>query len=562
MADIGRVLYTAKEAILSNLTAINVTGSNISNVNTPGYTRLRPVFESVGASSSMSAQEQSGVRIADIEQVYDRFLESQLVEQQSSVANYTAQKDYLQRVEAVLNENNGGGINDALTEFLNAWGSLSEDPSSKAKRDQVVSTGQNLAYIFNQRAEELTSIQTAADESIADNVSQLNDYLKQMAEYNSKIVYAESAGGNSATLRDRRSELLKKISGLIDVNYIENKDGALYITLPSNGKALVEGSNSWELDVQRNTNTGLYDIVFSVNPSQAINEQISGGTLAGLLEVRDDKIPSYLDQLDQTASSIINKVNELHISGYDQDGNPGEVFFEVTGTTQYASTKYMAVNTDIVADARKVAASSTVNADGNNASAITAIINDSMYASVGSISKPSGTTVAAQINSVGQLYKNTTTDITLTRAAGVWTLPSTGNGGYPDLKILTSSDREITLDFNNDNYADLTLNLTGTWSDGNSISFALTKDTSTTSIDGYFSAFTSNMGQDIVNVNRQLESETATLNQQSDQREQLSGVSLDEEMINLIKYQMAYGAAGRMTKTVSDMMDLLINLGQ
>jgi len=155
MAQINRVLYTAKEALLSNLTAINITGSNISNVNTPGYTRLRAVFESVGATNSTASQEQIGVRIAAIEQVYDRFLESQLVAQQSSVSNYTAQKEYLQRIEGILNENNGGGINDAMTAFLNAWGDLSVDPSSKAKRDQVLSAGQNLSYLFNQRADSL-----------------------------------------------------------------------------------------------------------------------------------------------------------------------------------------------------------------------------------------------------------------------------------------------------------------------------------------------------------------------------------------------------------------------
>lgn len=120
MADISRVLYTAKEALLSNLTAINVTGSNIANVNTPGYSRLRPMFESVGTKDASSAQEQVGVRIADVERIYDRFLEAQLVGQQSSVGNYTAQQDSLNSVEGILNENNGGGINDALGAFLNA----------------------------------------------------------------------------------------------------------------------------------------------------------------------------------------------------------------------------------------------------------------------------------------------------------------------------------------------------------------------------------------------------------------------------------------------------------
>lgn len=563
MATINQVLYTAKQAIMSNLTAINVTGSNIANVNTVGYTRLRPVFESVGASDPTSAQEQVGVRIADVEQIYDRFLESQIVQQKSTVANYTAQQDYLQRIEAVLNESNGGGVNDALSEFLNAWGDLSADPSSKAKRDQVVSTGQNLAYIFSQRAQELTDIQIAANESISDNVTILNGYLKQMAQYNETIVDTESAGGSASAVRDNRQELLKKISEIVDVNYVENNDGSLYITLASNGKSLVQDNNYWQLDVQRNTTNGMYNIVFTDDPAQPINNQIKGGTLAGLLEIRDTVIPSYLDELNQMASSIINKVNELHMSGYDQDGNAGEAFFVLTGGGDYADAKYMSVNTDIVSDSRKIAASATVNADGNNAAAITAITNDPMYASTGAIafSSAAGLSVTSSINNIGQVYKETTSNIQVTRAAGSWTV--TSNGGYANMVALpASNDSAILLDFNGDNTADLTLNMTGTWADGDTISFGLTQDSSTTSIDGYFNAFIANLGQDLVNATQRLDSQTTILNQQVDQREQLSGVSLDEEMLNLIKYQMAYSAAGRMTGIVNELMDLLINLGK
>jgi flagellar hook-associated protein 1 FlgK len=109
--------------------------------------------------------------------------------------------------------------------------------------------------------------------------------------------------------------------------------------------------------------------------------------------------------------------------------------------------------------------------------------------------------------------------------------------------------------------ADITLNLTGTWSDGNTITFRLAKSDSTTNIDSYFNAFIASVGQDVDNASQALASTTAILNQQTDQKEQLSGVSLDEEMMNLIKYQMAYGAAGRMTSTVNELMDILINLG-
>jgi len=665
MADIGRVLFTAKEALLSNLTAINVTGSNIANVNTPGYTRLRPIFESVGTRDATSAQEQIGVRIADVEQIYDRFLQLQLVEQQSAVANYTAQQDLLRRVEGVLNENNGGGINDALGEFLNAWGNLSVDPSSKSKRDMVVSTGQNLAYVFNERAGEIINIQMTADESVADNVATLNGYLEQMADFNQLIVTAQSSGSNTSSVRDQRGELLSKISDIIDINYLEKSDGSLYIYLPTDGKALVEGSNSWKLQVKRNPdNNNLYDIVFTEDSSRPINDQITGGKLAGILKVRDAAIPSYMDQLNQISSSIINKVNELHISGYDQDGNPGEVFFKQT-----AEARYMQISDTITSDTRKIAASATTNADGNNATAITAIKSDQMYASLGAIqsadappaasasilapgslgtdgsivltrgataadwtvtthagyplmvigttadaatltidvdgngtndmtlalsgSWESGDTAAftitaagpsvspvtvtdndggisqdhsatGQINNIGQIYKSTSAGhpITLSRGAASDTWTISDNGGYENLTILSADSRFVKLDMDNNGTADITLSLSGNWEQNDTLSISLTKNDNTTTIDGYFNALIANMGQDVVNANQALSRETTILTQQIEQREQLSGVSIDEEMINLIKFQMAYGAAGRMTKTVSDMMDIIINLGR
>ena len=561
MADISRVLFTAKEALLSNLTAINVTGANIANVNTSGYSRLRPLFESVGTNDATSTQEQVGVRIADVERIYDRFLEAQIVSQQSGVANFTAQEDLLKRVEGVLNENAGGGVNDALAEFLNAWGSLSVDPSSKSKRDMVISAGENLAYVFNQRAEEMTNIQTAADESVADTVSILNGYLKQMAKFNQIVVNAESSGASASSIRDRRGELLNEIGKIVDINYVEKSDGSLYVYLPTNGKALVEGVDSWDLQVQRDAdNNNLYDIVFAEDQTQSINDQITGGKLAGLLAVRDNAIPSYLDQLNQTASSIINKVNDMHLAGYDQDGNPGGLFFNQTD-----QALYMQVNAAIVADGRKIAASATVGSDGNNAAAITAIKNDQMYASLGTISTLIGTgTATGQINNIGQTYKNTSSDIILERGAtpDSWMVFNNNNGGYSSLSVLASSNTTVTLDFNGDSTADLTLKLNGTWANGDRVSFALNKDANTTSIDGYYNSFIANMGQDVVNATQAITGETAILNQQTDQREQLSGVSLDEEMMNLIKYQMAYGAAGRMTSTVNELMDILINLGK
>ena len=558
MSDIGHVLFTAKEALRSNLTAINVTSSNIANVNTPGYTRLRPVFASVGTQNSASNREQIGVTIANVQRIYDKFLENQIVQQQATVGNYSAQDELLQSIEAILNENRGGGINDALGDFLNAWSDLSTDPASQTKRDMVVAKAQNLAYVFSQRAEDLINTQLNADQSVVDTVVTLNGYLTQMAAYNESIVNTESAGGSAAALRDKRGELLGQISSLIDVNYIERSDGSLYIYLPTSGKALVEGNSSRQLQTARNAdNNNLYDIVFAYDPANSINNEIAGGKLAGLLAIRDTTINSYLDQLNQTAASIINKVNGQHLLGYDQDGNPGALFF-----TNTAEARYMEVSANISADVRKIAASATVNADGNNAAAITALANDQMYASLGSFSSSVAVnTITGRINNIGQAYKDSSS-ILLTRgaAAGSWAL--TSNGGYASLSVLSADDSKLYLDLNADGAADITLGLTGAWNNGDTVSFNLTKSSSTTNIDGYFNAFIAKMGQDVEEMAQALHTQTTITEQYNTRREEVSGVSLDEEMINLIQYQMAYNAAGRMTQTVSELMDTLINIGR
>ncbi len=568
MTDISRVLYTAKQAILSNLTAINATGSNISNVSTPGYTRIRPIFESLGTRDASSNQEQIGVKIAEIQRVYDKFLASQIVAQDSAVGSATARKSLLTQIEGVVNESAGNGINDVLSKFWSAWDNLSVNPSGKAERDVLLTAAQNLTDIFNLRAEELSNVQYSIDQTITDDVNKLNGYLSEISAMNAEIVRIEGTGAQASSLRDNRMTLLSKISSIIDINYIERSDGSLYIYLPASGKPLVEGNNNWQLTVQSNSaNANLNDIVFTDDLNSSLNNDITGGELGGLLDIRDVVLASYIDELNQTASSIINKVNSQHMAGYDQDGNIGAAFFTLTTDPEINMTeaRNMQVSAAIVADARKIAASSTVNADGDNATAMATIREDKMYASLGQISITAGIgSAVGQINNIGQAYKNTTSAITLTRGAtsapADWTI--TNNGGYTSLQVLSADDNSVTLDLNGNGTADITLNLSGTWTNGDTLAFSLTKSDSTTNIEGYYNAFMAGIGQDVASSATVLAREQAVANQRSDQREALSGVSLDEEMLNLIKYQMAYSAAGRLTTVVSEMMDILINLGK
>jgi flagellar hook-associated protein 1 len=563
MSDINRIFFTAKEALLSNLTAMNATGANIANVNTPGYSRLRTIFESQGSTGTSTTQVQTGVKIAEVQRVYDKFVVEQLIAQQAQLGEAGIKKDLLTRTESVLNESGGGGINEALSQFWSAWSDLSANPSGETQRNALVNAADNLTSMFRQRADNLTTIQTDANQNITDTVSTLNGYLKDMAALNDQIVKSEMNGGQANDLRDKRDTLLNEINGIVNINYMEKSDGALYVYMASNGNILVDGNNAKQLTVRVNPgNSNFYDIAFTDSPNQPINNYINSGKLAGLLAFRDVTITSYIDELNQTASSIINKVNAQQMSGYDQYGNIGGMFFNQT-----KEAKNMQVSAAIFADNGRIAASATVNADGDNATAMAAIKDENMYASLGRIttSTIAAASATGTINNIGQSYKNTLNlqPILLrhgaTSAASDWTIVS--NGGYTSLNVLSADDKTVTLDLNGNGMADITLSLSGTWQATDTISFALSKSDATT-IDGYYNNFIAKVGQDVTSSSSSFDRETTINNQLSDQREQLSGVSLDEEMMNLIKYQMAYNAAGRLTTTVSDLMDLLINLGK
>ncbi len=461
MGDIGRILNTARDAILANLTAMNVTGSNVANVNTPGYSRLRPDFGSIGVFNAATDQQQIGVKITDIERLYDKYLDAQVVQQEQYGAYSQSQLDVLNNVEGIFNESTGGGISDLLSQFWGAWSQLSTNPSDVTTRDSLVSVSQSLASMFRQKANELINTQNDTNKEISNDVTELNNDLAQMADYNDKIVQIENSGGTAADLRDKRTELLRKISQIVDVNYYEEANGSLNVFI-SNGRSLVEGTNVWNLQVKVNTNNAsFYDIVFSDTPNEVINGDLKGGKLAGLIDIRDTKVVGYLDDLNSMASTIITRVNSLHSSGYDLNGNVGGDFFSTAST----SARDMQVDPSIVADVRKIAAGTTVNTDGDNASAIAAIKDDASLMGSGM------------------------------------------------------------------------------------------------TIDNFYESLTSRVGQDVVNAQNSLDHQTSVMNQVENQREAVSGVSLDEEMLNLIKYQAAYNAAGRLVATVNTMMGTLINLG-
>ncbi len=449
-------LNIAKDALFSHQTAINLTGTNIANANTEGYTRQRPIFNNLDQS----------VEIGKIERVYDKFLENQINEQMHHLGYGEAKRDELSRIEMIFNEADGGGINEALNQFWSAWEDLSANPAGQAEKQALVSISQSLTAMFRSYSNEIISIQDNVNAQIPYLVDEVNNHASDIADINTSIIKAGKNAVNETginSLKDQRANLLSDMARVIDFHYIENSDDSISVFL-SNGMPLVEGEQVWELDVvteNHSSNPSFYDVILKDDADkEVINSIINNGSLAGFLGVRDTVAQSYLERLNTIASTLVTQINAQHKLGYDMNKNLGGDFFDSTKTL----AKNIEVSSVILSDINKIAVSETVNGDGGNASRLGSIKDE------------------------------------------------------------------------------------------------LLMDNGHSTINNYYASIVGSIGQDVEDVNRDFDRQTSLMTQLANRKEGVSGVSIDEEMMNLIRFQTGYNAAAKFFSTSDELINTLMNL--
>jgi flagellar hook-associated protein 1 FlgK len=333
MSDINGIMSMAGQALITQQQAISVTSHNIANVNTPGYSRQKLVMSTNIPLDSAIGPMGSGVSADAIERIYDRFINARINNESQELGRWDAQKKAVETLEMIFNETYGSGLNEAMSEFWNAWQALTNNPAGSAERQVLVTRGQILTSTFNKLDSDLTHSQQELDLAIAATVTDVNRLSAQLADLNQKIVASETGTQNANDYRDQRDLVLKELSELIDLNAFEDANGNVSV-LNASGRPLVSGTASWQLSTELNVVSGLQDVVWLDNDGNSVNisNDISGGKLKGWLETRDVLIPGFLNRLDALAQTLVTEVNNLHQTGFDLNGIAGEVFFDGTGT--------------------------------------------------------------------------------------------------------------------------------------------------------------------------------------------------------------------------------------
>ncbi len=331
MSGLFGVLDVANRGLSATQQGIRVTGHNIANVNTPGYSRQRQVLAASTPIERTNGHLGTGVEQRTIERITDRFVESQLLKQNGSAAASEAQAQALALVEQVLNEQDGKGIGAALSELYEAFSDLASaaTPGAPAEREAVRAAARSLVQVVRGIDQQLRDLQASTNREIEGLVPEINSITGRIAELNEGIVRLElQAPAND--LRDERDALLRELAATIEVDSFEDPKGSLTVLLPS-GVPLVEGANARPLetvpDLANPFDPTFARIVFpDAGTNLDITDEVGGGSLGGLLRVRDTLIPSAIRSLDTLAYNLAESVNAVHAAGTGLDGTVGDFF--------------------------------------------------------------------------------------------------------------------------------------------------------------------------------------------------------------------------------------------
>ena len=346
--------------------------NNLANANTPGYDRQIAQFSENDPIQVGNLIFGSGVTLEQAQTVRSNVLQLQLNQETQTSGQLDAFVNGMSQVETLFNETAGTGLQTPLSAFFSSLQQLSTNPSDSSLRVGVILAAQNLATAFNQSSSALTTQQSDLNQSVEQSVSEVNSYTGQIAQLNNQITSLTESGEDPSTLIEQRDVALQNLSNVIGINVIAGNSNNITVTT-GNGSPLIVGDESFALQTQTNTTTGMQD-VFS--QGQDITSQISSGELGGQIQVRDQQIPSVLSQIDTLAAGIENSVNTQSEAGFDLNGNPGTALFTAPppGTTGAAASMGVAIS-----DPSLVAASSDGTPGSNgNANALASIANQTI----------------------------------------------------------------------------------------------------------------------------------------------------------------------------------------
>jgi flagellar hook-associated protein 1 FlgK len=368
MSSLLGAMSIAMGALEAQQAGLATTTNNIANLNTPGYTRERPVLQEADPVLNNGIVYGTGVKLQGIESLRDSILNLQIDNETQQQGQSQAYVNAMSQAQTLFPDDTSG-IGQQISSFFQSLNSLSTDPSNLALRQSVLSAANNLTSAFNSAATQLSAQRSSLDQNVEQATGEVNQITQQIADLNQKLAALSNTSQGYGSFLDQRDNLVQKLSGLIDVSVIN--DGTSITLTTKQGATLVADGQSFSLSTALDPASGVQHIY---SQGADITGKISGGQLGGGLQARDQTLPAMQAQLDSLAGGLVQALNTAHAQGFDLNGNAGgNLFSPVSGVGAAAG---MAV---AITDPTLLAASSdgTTGSNGNLAN-LSAVANQAV----------------------------------------------------------------------------------------------------------------------------------------------------------------------------------------
>ncbi|WP_250658519.1 flagellar hook-associated protein FlgK [Alkalimarinus coralli] len=313
----------------SHQTALATTGNNVTNTNTPGYSRQEVVFESAESQLTGAGYVGSGVSISTVRRLNEEFLNTQL---RSDTTVFSEQEALLQLSGQIDNllASETTGLSNSMSNFFKALQGGAGDPSSVPERQLLLSQSESLVSRFHQLYSRLQQQSETIDQQLSASVAEVNSLASGIAELNEAITIATGAGQGSEpnTLLDERDELLRQLSEKVTVSVIPQGDNQINVFIGKGQPLVINNSSNQLAVVESKSNPTESDIAFvTAGNTQVITDDITGGTIGGTLQFRESILKDSINSMGLIATVLADTVNQQHQLGMDLENNLGGNFF-------------------------------------------------------------------------------------------------------------------------------------------------------------------------------------------------------------------------------------------
>lgn len=522
--------------------ALATTSHNISNATTEGYSRQRVELSARPPERAGNSFFGTGVQVGGVTRITDQFVESQLRTATSASQQYSVFHDYARRVDSLLAEADSG-LSPGLQRFFGAVQDVANDPTSNAARQALLSEAESLVDRFRFLDQRLGEQRDLVNGQIASTVEEINGLAEALARVNADIVTALGRGATPNDLLDQRDTLVHALAERVNLTTTEQDDGALNVFI-GNGQNLVLGSRSNPLVARPlGEDPAQLDIGFGQTNPVDVSRLITGGRLGALLDVRGSVLDVTQNSLGRTAIGLAEAFNEQHRLGQGLDGTIGRDFFRVPRPEVLPSRQGLEAPTVTIADAAAL---------GTGDFRLVAV--DSGEGDGGLDWQLRGVPGGQLIGDPSTVGLDIDTSVIVGAAAGDSFL----------IRPTRTAAAQIATDIADPRHVAAAGAGGGVGDNSNALALAALQDATllangSATLEGSYNTLIAEVGTRTRQAEVASQSQARLLEQAQAQRESISGVNLDEEAANLLRFQQAYQAAAQVISVTNSLFDTLLS---